>query len=102
MIRHGVANLSEIQTGQNISIEKYFQHEKYIDESAYFDIAVLQIAPVEFSSQLQPICLPDPMKFKIDQYDDKTSNVIGWGSQDLHGNTSPTLRRAVLSIYDYR
>ena len=101
VIRHGITNLKQTQRGQNFTIEKYYQHEKY-DETAYFDVAILQVTPVIFNRHLRPICLPDFSNFKIDRYDDRTSNVIGWGSKETSGITSPTLKRTSLTIYGYR
>ena len=102
MIRHGVVNLNENKSkGQTFPIEKTFQHPKY-KGTAYFDIAVLQIALVTFSYHLRPICLPHPSNFKIDKYENDASDLIGWGSDDFTGPTSPKLKRIILSIYEYR
>ncbi len=102
MIRHGVANLTQPPTdGQTISIEKFFQHPKYTG-TAYYDIAVLQISPIEFKPHLRPICLPNPTDFKIDKYDDKTVTLIGWGNKDALDTTLPTIKRTILTIYDNR
>jgi hypothetical protein len=103
MIRHGVSNLNQTRNelrGETITIEKVFQHPKY-KRTAYFDIAVLQIAPVEFNAYLRPICLPKPLDFKIDKYDNYLSQLIGWGSEEL-GTPSPKLKRVILQIYEYR
>ncbi len=99
MIRHGVINLNQMQNkghGQTFLIKKVFQHPKYIG-TAYFDLAVLQIAPVKFNANLRPICLPSSSDFKIDHYEDKTTTLIGWGSKD---NTD--LKTSILTIYEYR
>jgi hypothetical protein len=102
MIRHGVVNLNDNRSkGQTFLIEKTFLHPKY-KGTAYFDIAVLQIAPVTFDYNLRPICLPDPSNFKIDKYENYASDLIGWGSEDLTGPTSPKLKRIILTIHEYR
>jgi hypothetical protein len=102
MIRHGVLNLTDNKSkGRTFSIEKTFQHPNYTG-IAYFDIAVLQIAPVTFDYNLRPICLPNATNFKIDKYENDASDLIGWGSKDLTGPTSPTLKRVIISIYEYR
>jgi hypothetical protein len=102
MIRHGVTRL-DLPTywDRTFAIKKIFQHPNYIG-TAYYDIAVIQIAPIEFHRNLSPICLPDPSKFKIDQYDDKTATLIGWGQEEISGQTSQTLKRSLLTIYEYR
>ena len=102
MIRHGVTQLNQTKSkGQTFQIEKIFIHPKY-NETGYFDIAVLQIAPVNFNLHLRPICLPNPSDFRIDQYYDRASTLIGWGSKESAGTTSPTLKRIILTIYDDR
>jgi hypothetical protein len=79
-----------------------FKHPKYIVGIAYNDIAVLIIIPVEFTIRVRPICLPNPSNFKLDQYEDNLSTLIGWGSQAVNGKPSDTLKRTTLRIYDYR
>jgi len=102
MIRHGVNDLTlPRNNGQTFAIEKISQHPKYTG-IAYYDIAKLQIAPVKFLPNLRPVCLPDPSKFKIDQYDERTTTLIGWGSKDTTGQNSPILKRTILTIYEYR
>jgi len=102
MIRHGVNRLNQTGNhGQLFSIEKKIRHPKY-NETAYYDIAILKIAPVKFGPQLRPVCLPEPSNFKIDRYDDRTATLIGWGSTDLTGATSSILKRTILTIYDNR
>jgi len=102
MIRHGVTNLNQTRNqGQTFSIQKIYQHPKYIG-TAYYDIAVLKIAPVKFGPHLRPVCLPDSSNFATDQYDDKTTTLIGWGSKDSTGIASPILKRTILTIYDNR
>ena len=102
MIRHGVKHLNQTRNqGQIFSVEKKIRHPKYIG-TAYYDIAILKIAPVKFGPQLRPVCLPEPSNFKIDRYDDKTATLIGWGSTDLNGVTSSILKKTILTIYHNR
>ena len=102
MIRHGVNDLKQPRNqGQTFSIEKMYQHPKYTG-TAYYDIAVLKIASVNFGPDLRPICLPDPSNFKIDKYENDATDLIGWGSEDFTGPTSPKLKRIIQTIYDYR
>ncbi len=102
MIKHSITHLNATQNqGQISSIEKIYQHPKYIG-TAYYDIAVLKIASVVFGPHLRPICLPDPSNFDIDKYNDKTTTLIGWGSKDTTSNPSSTLKRVILTIYANR
>ncbi len=102
MIRHGVSNLNQTRNkGQTFEIQRTFTHPKY-NISAYYDIAVLEIAPVTFNVHLRPICLPDSSDFTANAYDNDAADLIGWGSEELLGKTSLTLRRAILKIHKYR
>ncbi len=102
MIRHGVFNLNQTRNkGQTFEIQETFTHPKY-NGSAYYDIAVLQIAPVTFNVHLRPICLPNSSNFNANAYDNDAADLIGWGSQEFLGKTSTTLRRAILKIHKYR
>ena len=102
MIRHGVSNLNLTRNnGQTFEIIEAYKHPKYIG-TAYYDIAVLQIAPVKFNANLRPICLPDSLDFDINEYNNDAANLIGWGSENYSGTTSLKLKRAILRIYKYR
>ncbi len=87
---------------QEIEIEEIHKHPKYIEEVAYYDIAVLKVRPVVFTAHVKPICLPNPENFKIDKYEGHSSTLIGWGASTDDGKPDPILRRTILTIYDYR
>ena len=40
--------------------ERVFLHSKYDDETMDFDLALIKISPVEITSHITPIALPDP------------------------------------------
>ena len=102
MIRHGVSNLNLTRNnGQTFEIKETYKHPKYIG-NAYYDIAVLQIAPVEFNANLRPICLRNSSDFDVNEYNNDAANLIGWGSGEYLGTTSLKLKRAILKIYKYR
>jgi len=44
----------------------------------------------------------DPENFKTDQYEERAATLIGWGSKEITGGTSSTLKRTILTIYEYR
>jgi hypothetical protein len=92
MIRHGVVNLNlSREIGQTFSIKAVFQHPKYI-ETAYYDIAVLQIAPVTFDAHLRPICLPDSSEFTVNAYDNDAADLIGWAVKNYWGKLHQNLK----------
>ncbi len=102
MIRHGIGNLNLTRNyGQTFEIKETYKHPKY-NGTAYYDIAVLKIAPVEFNAYLRPICLPDSSDFDVNAYNNDAADLIGWGSGDYSGATSLKLKRAILKIYKYR
>jgi len=86
---------------EDFDIENIFKHPKY-DGTAYYDISVLQIAPVTFTAYLRPICLPDSSLFTLDQFNNKNTSLLGLGSRDITANYSPTLKRTFLTIYENR
>ncbi len=89
------------KSGQIFEILKTFQHPKYTG-NAYYDIALLQIAPVKFNVRLRPICLPDSSEFNVNEYNNVAADLIGWDNGDYLGLTSRTLKIAGLKIYQYR
>jgi hypothetical protein len=97
-----LANKTDDRNVQESSIRKIFKHPKYLEGIAYYDIAVIKITPVEFNRRIRPICLPDPSNFKLDQFDDVLTTIIGWESEAVHGKPSDTLKRTIVRIYDYR
>ena len=104
-VRLGDFNLTsktDDQDVQEFSIEQIYTHPNYISGRAYNDIAVLIITPVHFTIRVRPICLPKPSVFKLDQYEGDASTLIGWGSSFLNGKSSETLKRTIVTIYDYR
>ena len=87
---------------QEFNIRTIYNHPKYVSGKAYFDIAVLVIPPVVFTSYVTPICLPKPSVFNLDQYEGDSSTLIGFGTSFRSGDLSNMLQRTVVTIYDYR
>ena len=57
----GDYNLNSKEDDENVQefkIEEIFIHPKYVSKLSYFDIAVLRIPPVTFTTYVRPICLP--------------------------------------------
>ena len=104
-IRFGDNNLkSPVDDGlvQEFDIQEIFINPNYKDGLAYYDVAVLIIQNVEFTTHVRPVCLPNPEDFWLERYGGDTSTLIGWGNSERFGKTSDQLRRTILTIYEYR
>jgi hypothetical protein len=53
---------------QELKIAKITKHPKYQKGVAYFDVAVLEVDPVEFTGNVRPVCLPSSRNFNVDKY----------------------------------
>ena len=104
MIRLGDHDFDSKRDNQNVverKIKSIHKHPKYIDSQAYYDVAVLKMAsPVEYSFYIRRICLPRKVNDDITKYDHRGVTVTGWGKTKQFGQTSSTLRGAVLTIFD--
>ena len=104
-VRLGDQNLNSTDDDRN-SIEKEVQatntHPKYLNGLAYYDAALLKIPYIEFTFFIRPICLPSSSSLDPYKYDDKTATVTGWGTQFRLGKTSSRLKKAIVTIYDYK
>ena len=87
---------------QEFAINEVFIHPNYKHGLAYYDVAVLIIPNVEFTSHVRPVCLPNPEDYRLDRYYGDTSTLIGWGNSERLGKTSEQLKRTILTIYEYR
>jgi hypothetical protein len=87
---------------QEYEIKQILNHPKYRPGKGYYDIAVLKIPAVAFTARVRPICLPNPEFFNVNQYEGRSSTLIGWGKASENGKTEPALKRTILTIYDYR
>lgn len=96
---HTIANVSEAIGVKRISI-----HEKYEDPIAYFDIAVVELVePLQFTSIIVPICLPQFPSRNIDSIQGHTVDLMGWGKRVRNkGSSSKHLRSTTLTIFAQR
>ena len=83
-------------------VQETFTHPKYEKGLAYYDAALLKIAYIEFTFFIRPICLPTTSSLDPYKYDDKLASVTGWGTQFRLGKTSSKLKKAIVTIYDYK
>jgi hypothetical protein len=54
---------------QEVRISKITKHPNYVEGIAYFDIAVLEIEPIEYTGNVRPVCLPSSKNFREDKYE---------------------------------
>jgi len=90
------------RNAKNLEILQMYVHPDYDGKSAYFDIAILETKPIEFSKAILPICLPETSSEDIHKYDDRSVELIGWGSTESRGSSSNTLKRVSITILPNR
>jgi hypothetical protein len=56
---------------------------------------------VELSNHVRTICLPPKSNDNVHTYDLNTVTLTGWGNMFRNGRPSPTLSKALLTIFDY-
>ena len=92
------ASEEDNKNAQNLEISKYFIHHLFKEKEAYFDIAILETAPIEKSDAVSPICLPSSQN----NYDNNAAQLIGWGSKFATGSPSNKLQRVSLTVFPQR
>ena len=63
------SHLGDEDLVQEVKISKISKHPKYIHGVAYFDVAVLDVEPVEFTETVRPVCLRASRGFRVDRYE---------------------------------
>jgi len=86
---------------ETFQIQMIFIHPMY-NMTAYFDIAVLKVAPIQFLPHLRPICLPDQSNFELEKYENFDTTLIGWGNNYAHETDNLHLKTAFLTVKNYR
>ena len=84
---------------QNTQIEI---HPKFDRITAHFDVAVLETEKIEFSSSIFPVCLPTTKFTYGSEYDERSAQLIGWGSKFTTGQNSAQLKRVALTVFPNR
>jgi len=105
MIRISDFNLqsdSDDRNAENIQILHTLVHPDYDGKSAYFDVAILETKPLTFSKAILPVCLPETSSDDIHKYDDRSVELIGWGSTESRGSSSNSLKRVRISVFPNR
>ena len=89
------ASQEDNTNAKNLEISKYFIHHLFSEKKAYYDIAILETAPVQKSYAVSPICLPSSQN----NYDNDAVQLIGWGSKFEIGSPSNKLQRVSLTVF---
>ena len=51
---------------------------------------------------MRPVCLPLEANTNVEKYDNRKVELTGWGSSDLTGQPSKTLKRVSIEIFSQR
>ncbi len=63
------SNTDDEDIVQELRITRITKHPKYVEGVAYFDIAVLEIEPIEYTGYVRPVCMPSSKDFNVDKYE---------------------------------
>jgi hypothetical protein len=63
------SNIDDEDIVQELRITRITKHPKYVEGVAYFDIAVLETEPIEYTGYVRPVCLPSSKDFNEDKYE---------------------------------
>jgi len=77
-------------------------HPSYVSNQAYYYLAVIKVAPVDFGEAIAPICLPKNPDLSGRRFVGRTVMVAGWGSYNLSNIASDNLKTAALTIQSSR
>ena len=86
----------------NVTISQISIHPKYNGITAHYDVAVLRTEKIKFSKMVSPICLPSSESFNINEYDERSAELIGWGSKMTTGPNSDFLKRVTITVFPSR
>ena len=70
------SNTDDEDIVQELRITRITKHPKYVEGVAYFDIAVLEIEPIEYTAHVRTICLPSSKDFAVNKYEGVRKNHI--------------------------
>lgn len=105
IVRVGDLNLDETvddgATPNDVEVERTIAHEQYTANPVANDIALVRLRrPVQFTSLIQPICLPTAQEFRTSSLVDQDVFVAGWGRVTFNGPFSAALQDLRLPIVD--
>ena len=101
-IRIGVSKLDDDNSAFPLNVKKQTIHPNYDGQTHHFDLSILETEVIEFNRAISPVCLPVHKLKNRNEYDEKTVQLIGWGSKFLHGSLSNLLKRVSITIFPNR
>jgi hypothetical protein len=101
-VRLGQNDLSTNEDSVNKKIKGVHIHPEYKSYQAYFDVAVVEIETVQLNENIRTICLPAETSLDVNSYNKWGVILTGWGSEYLHGLTTPKLTKTTLVVFDAR
>ena len=98
----GSGILTMASNGITLKVIRKSPHSKYEKGVGYFDIALLETEIIEFSDLIAPICLPSRIYENFsEEYAGQAVELIGWGSSNIHGNSSQFLKRVSIAVVPF-
>ena len=82
--------------------ETFYQSINYFQRSFYYDIALLKVPFVRFSTGIRPICLPRPWNGDVERFRDFAAKVSGFGKTSETGSPSNIMTTDDVQIFSYR
>jgi secreted trypsin-like serine protease len=101
-IHVGDFNLSLLkpqQLGIDVNTKEVNIHPLYNYKNAYFDIAIITTDHINFTVNIQPICLPEYSSTDVHKYDRDQVDLLGWGASSYNGIVTDTLRRVSQTVF---
>uniref|UniRef100_A0A0P6GSZ8 CLIP domain-containing serine protease n=1 Tax=Daphnia magna TaxID=35525 RepID=A0A0P6GSZ8_9CRUS len=96
---HELHNDMDGNRHQDVLIASRMPHEGFDSISFQNDIAILKLAArVEFTAEVQPICLPMEPTIRNKNYVKSQPFVAGWGATSFNGPSSVTLREVQIPV----
>lgn len=96
---HDIQNDQDGSRHQDVVIASKISHEGFNPVSFQNDIAILRLAKrVDFTAEVQPICLPTDPTIRNKNYVNFRPFVAGWGATSFNGPSSPTLREVQIPV----
>jgi hypothetical protein len=87
------------QLGIDVDIMKINVHPLYNYSMAYFDIAIIVSNSINFTDNIQPLCLPEYSSTDVHKYDRDQVDLLGWGASSFKGLVSETLKKVSQTIF---